>query len=42
VISERGLKDNQVELQGRRESAPTRVPLADVAGCLRERLAVAA
>jgi prolyl-tRNA synthetase len=39
VLSERGLKDRQVEVQGRRESAPTLVPLDDVPGVLAERLA---
>jgi prolyl-tRNA synthetase len=39
VLSERGLKDRQVEVQGRRENAPTLVPLADVPGVIAERLA---
>jgi prolyl-tRNA synthetase len=42
VISERGLKEGQVELQGRRESEASRVPLADVAQHLRDRLSGAA
>jgi prolyl-tRNA synthetase len=37
VISERGLKDGQVEVQGRRDSAPAKLPLADVAAQLRSR-----
>jgi prolyl-tRNA synthetase len=43
VLSERGLKEGLVELQGRREAAATRVPMAGAAGVaslLRERLAV--
>ena len=39
VISDRGLKAGTVELQGRREAAATVVPLADVAGLVKERLA---
>jgi len=39
VLSERGLKEGLVELQGRREAEATRVLLGDVAGRLRARLA---
>ena len=35
VISERGLKDAQIEVQGRRDSAPAKMPLADVVAHLR-------
>jgi prolyl-tRNA synthetase len=38
VVSERGLKEGLVELQGRRETQPVKLPLADVPGRLRERL----
>jgi len=38
VISDRGLKEGQVELQGRTEAEAVRVALADVARRLRERL----
>jgi prolyl-tRNA synthetase len=38
VISDRGLKEGQVELQGRTEAEAQRVALADVAPRLRERL----
>ena len=38
VWSDRGLKEGQVELQGRREPQASVVPLAEVAGLLRERL----
>ena len=38
VLSERGLKDGTVELQGRREPEAARVALNTVAGLLRERL----
>jgi prolyl-tRNA synthetase len=38
VISDRGLKEGQVELQGRTEAEATRVALTDVAARLRERL----
>jgi prolyl-tRNA synthetase len=40
VVSERGLKEGQVEIQGRRDSAATKVPHADVLRVLRERLNV--
>jgi len=39
VISDRGLKAGTVEVQGRRESAATPVPLADVMAFLKGRLA---
>jgi prolyl-tRNA synthetase len=39
VVSDRGLKDGEVELQGRTEAAASRVPLADAVRQLRERLA---
>jgi len=40
VLSERGLKEGQVEMQGRRDTAATNVPLADALRALRERLRV--
>jgi prolyl-tRNA synthetase len=40
VVSERGLKEGQLEVQGRRESAATKVAQADVLRALRERLHV--
>ncbi|MBE7939817.1 MULTISPECIES: proline--tRNA ligase [Ramlibacter] len=39
VLSDRGLKEGQVEYQHRRDKEPTRMPLAEVAGFLRGRLA---
>jgi len=39
VISERGLKDGKLEVQGRRDAQPTVVPLAEVTAMLRQRLA---
>ncbi|MGH8712539.1 MAG: proline--tRNA ligase, partial [Casimicrobiaceae bacterium] len=39
TVGERGLKDGKVEYQGRRETQPTPVPLADAAAWLRTRLA---
>ena len=39
VISERGLKEGRLELQGRREAQASGVPMADVASFLKERLA---
>ncbi len=39
VISDRGLKEGQLEYQGRRDAAATRVPVADLAGFLQARLA---
>ncbi len=41
VLSERGLNDGMVELQGRREPEAARVALNTVAGLLRERLSAA-
>ncbi|HET9821454.1 MAG TPA: proline--tRNA ligase [Burkholderiaceae bacterium] len=38
VISERGLKDGQVEIQGRREAAGTAYPLGAAAAAVKERL----
>ena len=38
VVSDRGLKDGTVELQGRRETQAARVPVSDAARLLRERL----
>ncbi|MBA3599051.1 MAG: proline--tRNA ligase [Methylibium sp.] len=38
VISDRGLKDGQVELQGRAEAEASKLPLADVTATLRQRL----
>ncbi|HRP27739.1 MAG TPA: proline--tRNA ligase [Burkholderiaceae bacterium] len=38
VISDRGLKDGQLEYQGRRDAAATRIARANVAGFLRGRL----
>ncbi len=38
VISDRGLKDGQVELQGRAEAEASKMPLADVMATLRQRL----
>jgi prolyl-tRNA synthetase len=38
VISDRGLKEGQVELQGRQDAEATKLPLADVAAQLRARL----
>jgi prolyl-tRNA synthetase len=38
VVSDRGLKDGMVELQGRREAQAARVPVSDAARLLRERL----
>jgi prolyl-tRNA synthetase len=40
VVSERGLKEGQLEIQGRRDSAATKVAQADVLRALRERLHV--
>ena len=41
VISDRGLKEGQLEYQHRRDSAPTKVPASDVFDFLRARLALA-
>jgi prolyl-tRNA synthetase len=38
TIGDRGLKDGKVEYQGRRETAATDVPVADIAAFVRERL----
>ncbi|HVJ73942.1 MAG TPA: proline--tRNA ligase [Casimicrobiaceae bacterium] len=38
TVGDRGLKDGKVELQGRRETAPTAVDIADITRHLRERL----
>jgi len=40
VISERGLKEGRLEVQGRRDVQPTRMPLAEVRAWLKARLAV--
>jgi len=40
VLSERGLKEGQLEVQGRRESSASKVAVADAPGALRERLRV--
>jgi prolyl-tRNA synthetase len=40
VIGERGLKEGQAEYQGRRDGQATKVPLAGLAGFVRERLQV--
>jgi prolyl-tRNA synthetase len=39
VLSDRGLKEGQVELQGRREAAAARAPAGDAAGEVQRRLA---
>jgi len=39
VISERGLKDGKLEVQGRRDAQPSVVPLAEVRALLTQRLA---
>jgi prolyl-tRNA synthetase len=39
TIGDRGLKEGRVEYQGRRETAPTPVPVADVVPFLRDKLA---
>ncbi|MBA3772921.1 MAG: proline--tRNA ligase [Ramlibacter sp.] len=39
VISDRGLKEGQLEYQHRRDAAATRVPAGDVLGFIKERLA---
>jgi len=38
TIGDRGLKEGVVEYQGRRDAAPTKVPVADVAGFIRQRI----
>jgi prolyl-tRNA synthetase len=40
VVSERGLKEGQLEVQGRRETAASKVEQADALRVLRERLHV--
>jgi prolyl-tRNA synthetase len=39
VISDRGLKEGQLEYQHRRDTAATKVPAGEVASFLRARLA---
>ncbi|MCZ2105527.1 MAG: proline--tRNA ligase [Comamonadaceae bacterium] len=39
VLSDRGLKEGQVEYQHRRDTRATHIPMASIAGFLRERLA---
>jgi prolyl-tRNA synthetase len=39
VISDRGLKEGQVEVQGRRDAAATKLALAEVVAHLKQRLA---
>ncbi|WP_119352548.1 proline--tRNA ligase [Azohydromonas sediminis] len=38
VISDRGLKDGQLEYQGRRDTQPTKVPVADIAAFVKGRI----
>jgi len=38
VVSDRGLKDGLLEIQGRRDAAATKVPMAEVAAFMRARL----
>jgi prolyl-tRNA synthetase len=38
VVSDRGLRDGQVEIQGRRESAASKVPYGEALRVLRDRL----
>ena len=38
VIGERGLKDGKIEYQGRRETSPTPIPMADAVGFLKDKL----
>jgi prolyl-tRNA synthetase len=38
VLSDRGLKEGQVEYQGRRDEAATKVPAAEVAAFVKGRL----
>jgi prolyl-tRNA synthetase len=40
VLSDRGLKEGQLEIQGRREPAASRVAVSDALRVLRERLRV--
>jgi prolyl-tRNA synthetase len=39
VLSDRGLKEGEVEYQGRRDTAATKVPVAAIAGFIEKRLA---
>jgi prolyl-tRNA synthetase len=39
VVSDRGLKEGQFEVQGRRETEASRVPVADAAAFVKARLA---
>jgi prolyl-tRNA synthetase len=41
VISDRGLKESLVEVQGRRDAQASRVPVGDAARLVRERLGLA-
>jgi prolyl-tRNA synthetase len=41
TIGERGLKDNNVEYQARRDGAATAIPVSDIAGFLKKRLDIA-
>jgi prolyl-tRNA synthetase len=38
VLSDRGLKEGQVEYQNRRDTAATKMPVNDIAAFLKERL----
>jgi prolyl-tRNA synthetase len=38
TIGERGLKEQKVEYQARRDTAPTAVPVADIAGFIQQRI----
>ena len=40
TVGERGLKDDKVEVQGRRETQAAQVPIADVAAALRQKLEI--
>jgi prolyl-tRNA synthetase len=40
VVSDRGLKEGQLEVQGRRDAQATKVAVADIVACLRQRLGV--
>ena len=39
TVGERSLKEGQVEVKGRAETEPSMVPVGDVAGHIRERIA---
>jgi prolyl-tRNA synthetase len=41
TIGERGLKDGKLEYQGRRDTAATPVPVAEIAAFLRQRIGAA-